>query len=195
VQDRAIGDIDVRAIELASSLSQPVGEETVLGLEPLRRMIAAAVERTPEIRTAAQESLALIQELATLANQRLSADAPDLKPVLVLLKAVAAVMPVDAVDAGAESEPDAGDGTPAVRRGLTGAVTNRDDALRAIDMVCEYLERAEPTNPAPLFLRRARQLVNHSFLQLMKELAPDALSEVARSVGVDPDSVEMPPGA
>jgi type VI secretion system protein ImpA len=198
VQDRAIGDIDVRAIELASSLSQPIGEETVLGLEPLRRMIAAAVERTPEIRTAAQESLALMQELATLANQRLSADAPDLKPVLVLLKAVAAVMPIDAVDAGdagAESEPDAGDGTSAVRRSLTGAVTNRDDALRAIDMVCEYLERAEPTNPAPLFLRRARQLVNHSFLQLMKELAPDALSEVARSVGVDPDSVEMPPGA
>ena len=195
VQDRAIGDIDVRAIELASNLGQPIGSETVLGLDPVRRMIAAAVERTPDIRTAAHEAVALVQELAAVASQRLGADAPDLKPVLVLLKALAAVMPVDAVEAAeAAAAAGAGDDAPAGRRSLTGAVTNRDDALRAIDMVCEYLERAEPTNPAPLFLRRARQLVNHSFLQLMKELAPDALSEVARSVGVDPDSVEMPPG-
>jgi type VI secretion system protein ImpA len=57
------------------------------------------------------------------------------------------------------------------------------------------MEAAEPTNPAPLFLRRARQLVNHNFLQLMKVLAPDAMHEVARIVGVDPDSVETPDGA
>jgi type VI secretion system protein ImpA len=72
---------------------------------------------------------------------------------------------------------------------LTGGVHSRQDALRAIDMVCEYLERTEPTNPAPLFLRRARRLISHSFLQLVKELAPDALAEVARVVGVDPDTV------
>ena len=64
--------------------------------------------------------------------------------------------------------------------------------MRAIDLVIAYLERAEPTNPEPLFLRRARQLVSHNFLQLMKVLAPDALAEVARVVGVDPDSVEDP---
>lgn len=71
-------------------------------------------------------------------------------------------------------------------------MATREDALRAIDLVIAYLEKAEPTNPAPLFLRRARQLVNHNFLQLMKVLAPDALHEVARIVGVDPDTVETP---
>jgi len=195
VQDRAIGEIDVRAIELASSLGQPIGDETVIGMDSLRRMIAAAVERTPEIRIAAQESLALTQELAAVASDRLGMDAPDLKPLLVLLKALMAAMPVDADGAEeAEAEGGTGDGASSAKRSLTGVVTSRDDALRAIDMVCEYLERAEPTNPAPLFLRRARQLVNHSFLQLMKELAPDSLSDVARIVGVDPDSVEVPPG-
>jgi type VI secretion system protein ImpA len=58
--------------------------------------------------------------------------------------------------------------------------------------VCAYLERAEPANPAPLFLRRARQLLNHNFLQLMKELAPDALAGVAGLVGVDPENVQTP---
>jgi type VI secretion system protein ImpA len=74
-------------------------------------------------------------------------------------------------------------------RGLSGGVTSREEAMRAIDMVCEFLERTEPSNPAPLFLRRARQLVNHNFLQLMKELAPGQMAEVARIVGIDPDSV------
>jgi type VI secretion system protein ImpA len=93
----------------------------------------------------------------------------------------------------AQGEPGEG-GAPARggRRGLSGSVTSREEALRAIDLVCEYLERAEPTNPATLFLRRARHLVNHNFLQLMKELAPDALPEVARIVGVDPDTVQTP---
>ena len=62
-------------------------------------------------------------------------------------------------------------------------------------MVCEYLERAEPTNPAPLFLRRARNLIGHNFLQLMKVLAPDALAAVAKVVGVDPAGVKDPGGA
>jgi type VI secretion system protein ImpA len=43
-----------------------------------------------------------------------------------------------------------------------------------------------------LYLRRGRQLISHNFLQLMKVLAPDALSEVARVVGVDPDSIDTP---
>ena len=59
-------------------------------------------------------------------------------------------------------------------------------------MICDYLERAEPTNPAPLFLKRARQLIGQNFLQLLKTLAPQALSEVAGMVGVDPEGVESP---
>jgi type VI secretion system protein ImpA len=32
-------------------------------------------------------------------------------------------------------------------------------------------------------------LINKNFLQLMRELAPDALSEVARIMGVDPETI------
>jgi type VI secretion system protein ImpA len=56
--------------------------------------------------------------------------------------------------------------------------------------VCAYLERAEPTNPAQLFLRRGQQLIGQNFLQLIKALAPDALSGVAGMVGVDPSSLD-----
>jgi type VI secretion system protein ImpA len=198
VRDRAIGEVDGRAAELAAGLAEPLSGESVPPLEPQRLMVAAAVERVPELRGAALEAATLAGELAALAQERLSGDAPDFKPLLKLVRAVAALMPAEHADAGAEEGGSASagaDGAPAAggaRRGLSGSVHSREDALRAIDLVCEYLERAEPTNPAALFLRRARHLVNHNFLQLMKELAPDAMPEVARIVGVDPDTVETP---
>ena len=74
-------------------------------------------------------------------------------------------------------------------RSLTGSIESRNDALRAIDMVCEYLERTEPTNPAQLLLRRARKLVNKNFVELVRELAPESLNEVARVMGISAEEL------
>ncbi|CAD5369330.1 ImpA_N domain-containing protein [Rubrivivax sp. A210] len=203
VRDRAVGQISGRDVELATGLAQPVGEEAVSGREQLARMMAAVVERDGGARDDALATVAALRTLqSTISDRFSSADAPDLKPLLQLANAVAALMPrevaeaspdADAESADSEDAPAAVHAPPAAGgRGLSGGIQTRDDALRAIDMVCEFLERTEPSNPAPLFLRRARQLVNHNFLQLMKELAPTMLPDVARIVGVDPDTVESP---
>ncbi len=194
VQDRAVGEFDGRAVELAVGLAQAASDEETLGKETLANMLAAAMERSPELGSALTLAPRRVLELQDLLNDKLGSDsAPDLEPLLQFSKAVVSLMPLSQADAAADQNDaslvavggNAGSG-------LSGAVRTRDEALRAIDMVCTFLERTEPSNPAPLFLRRARQLVNHNFLQLMKELAPAALSDVARSVGVDPDSVESP---
>ena len=70
-------------------------------------------------------------------------------------------------------------------------IQSRAQALAAIDQVCTYLEAAEPTNPAQLLLKRARRLIDKNFMQLMKDLAPEALAEVAKIMGVNPDSLEQ----
>lgn len=70
-------------------------------------------------------------------------------------------------------------------------IQSRAQALAAIDQVCSYLEHAEPTNPAQLLLKRARRLIDKNFMQLMKDLAPEALAEVAKIMGVNPDSLEQ----
>ena len=69
------------------------------------------------------------------------------------------------------------------------SVDSRQDAVRAIELVCVYLERNEPTNPAQLLLRRAARVIDKNFLQLVDELAPDAVKDVARIMGVDPRSI------
>jgi type VI secretion system protein ImpA len=69
------------------------------------------------------------------------------------------------------------------------SIDNRQDAIRAIELVCAYLERSEPTNPAQLLLRRAARVIDKNVLQLVGELAPDAVKDVARIMGVDPKTV------
>jgi type VI secretion system protein ImpA len=198
VRDRAIGQVLGREVEIACGLSQAVGDESDPGKESISRMFAAVIERDAALRDHALACVDAVAELRSTVDDRFGSwETPDLAPLAAFVKGVASLMP-SAAAAGDGDDADSveGDGSGADRgghgdggRGLSGAVRSREEALRAIDMVCEFLERTEPSNPAPLFLRRAQQLVNHNFLQLMKELAPTLMPDVARIVGIDPDSV------
>ncbi|ODV11473.1 MAG: hypothetical protein ABT20_05720 [Rubrivivax sp. SCN 70-15] len=201
VDDRAVGELTGRAVEVALGLSPAREGEAATSKEQLSQMMAAALAKMPWLRATCADAVAQTKQLIASLNDKLGiGTAPDLRPLYALANGVASLLPPEAAADEAVDDEGGGEvgaaGAPGgARRGLSGAVNSREEAVRAIDLVCEYLERAEPTNPAPLFLRRARQLINHNFLQLMKVLAPDALAEVARIVGVDPDGVEEPGGS
>jgi type VI secretion system protein ImpA len=65
---------------------------------------------------------------------------------------------------------------------LTGEIHTREDVIRALDKICEYYERHEPSSPLPLLIRRAKRLASKSFLEIIRDLAPDALTQ-AQSIG------------
>ncbi len=71
----------------------------------------------------------------------------------------------------------------AVSIATLGPVTNRADALRLLELAIEYYERNEPSSPLPLLIARARRLADKSFLELLRDLAPDGLSQAERIVG------------
>jgi type VI secretion system protein ImpA len=198
VEDRALAELTPRAVELALGLGSPVGEEADLGRGPVAQMMIAALARDAQLRTRCAAAAERFRALNLAVEAELGGDAPDLQPLAKLLNGIVTLLPADPEESDAAELADApGDGAPGssragVARGLSGTVQSREDAIRALDMICAYLSEAEPTNPAPLFLRRARQLLSHDFLQLLKVLAPDALPEVARMVGIDPDSIESP---
>ena len=115
-----------------------------------------------------------------------------------MIKLVHGLLPASASasEAGGEADGSAeGAADAAVASGALGGIRSRDDVRRALDMICEDLDRVEPSNPAQILLRRSRRLINRDFLQLVKELAPEALNEAARVLGVDPDSVNLQNGA
>lgn len=197
VEDRATGLLLVRDIEAALGLAPVLPGRPEFGRGQIAQLVAAALAREPDLRSQCDGALAQLHRLMASVAERLGDDAPDLRPLYNLAKAVAGVLPEEGQGAqlapGASADERVVGGPPVdVGQGLSGRVTSREEALRAIDLVIEFLEKTEPTNPAPLFLRRARQLVGQNFLQLIKTLAPEALPEVARVVGVDPNSVTDP---
>lgn len=87
-------------------------------------------------------------------------------------------------DGNNEGAPSAGIGSNAqVQASAPGTIQSREDCRRALDRVCEYLDRHEPSNPASLFARRAQRMLNMQFLDIMRELSPDSISHLEMLTG------------
>ena len=85
--------------------------------------------------------------------------------------------------ASADATAAGGDRTAELRSSGVGDIRSREDALRALERVCDFLARNEPTNPAPLLIRRAQRVMTMPFLDIIRELAPDAAGQVETITG------------
>lgn len=63
------------------------------------------------------------------------------------------------------------------------SVNTRAEALRLLDLVCQYYERAEPSSPLPLLIRRAQRLAEKSFIEILADLAPDGVMQARMLTG------------
>jgi type VI secretion system protein ImpA len=77
---------------------------------------------------------------------------------------------------------DAADASGVAGAPLSGVVKSRQDAIRALDAIAAFYRQAEPSSPIPLLLDRAKRLVSKDFLEVLAEIAPDALA-TARAAG------------
>ena len=116
-----------------------------------------------------------------------AANGPQLRQLRVLTQHLAQAAEAqrggaDLSSAGVVAE---GGAAPVARPSGGGAINNREDAIKALDRVCDWINRNEPTNPAPLLIRRAQRLMGKSFLEIIRDLAPDGLKDVERIAGVD----------
>ena len=133
------------------------------------------------------------QALRTLLEEKItSGEVPDMDRLASVLKPVAqgiermraanAVATGEGGDAAAQTGGEPGvDG--AVSPANSGQVKNREDARRALERVCDYLERHEPSNPASLFARRAQRMLSMNFLDIMRELSPDSMHQLETLTG------------
>jgi len=65
-----------------------------------------------------------------------------------------------------------------------GAINSRQEAVRALDAVAEFFRRNEPSSPIPLFVERAKRLVAKDFLEVLADIAPEALAQARAAGGV-----------
>ncbi len=215
VMDRRLGGLRVRDVEVALDRLPPRADELPQSPRQIEGMLADFSDLAGLLRATLDTSLTQLKQLQSLMNERFGIDnAVDTKTLRGMLTAVQSLVPAEGAagdeaaagaddgDAGRAGEDDGdGDDVPAQRRAPTGSaaggrraagvisIDSRADAVRAIQLICAYLERTEPTNPAQMLLRRAERLIDKNFLQALRDLAPDAVAEVARVLGVDPESL------
>jgi type VI secretion system protein ImpA len=79
------------------------------------------------------------------------------------------------------------DGTPVAAAAArpTGEIQSREDVVKALDKICQYYARSEPSSPLPLLLKRAKRLATKSFLEIVQDLSPDALAQIQKLAGSD----------
>lgn len=193
VNDRRLGGLRVRDVEIALERLAPRADEEVRSKGQIEGALADLAEPSALLRTQVAEALHWLKQLQTAMNDRFGiGSGVELKNLRTMISGVESVLPA-LPEAGQDAESASGEPgsaeAPARRASGVHGIETRAEAVRAIELVCAYLERSEPTNPAQLLLRRAAKLIDKNFLQLVQDLAPDALNEVARIMGVDPHSL------
>ncbi len=139
----------------------------------------------------ARENLRAVDQFLTTT---LGADrAPDLSNLSTLLeqmeKAMAAYLPSATLPAAA-TEAQVVPGAAGAPSGVDGAIRSRQDAVRALERICDYYAKNEPSSPLPFLLRRAQRLAEMDFLEAISELTPDAAEKLRTIMGVKPDAAK-----
>lgn len=63
-------------------------------------------------------------------------------------------------------------------------LTSRQDVERCFDLICSYYDEFEPSSPIPILIKRSQKLVNLDFLEIVKDIFPDALDQVHKLGGI-----------
>lgn len=194
---RGVGAIRVRDIAIAHNLIGAAGGEPTYStaqiqgaLEEIHAEHPAALQSLLEVRA----TIAALHELLGVRTGRHDAvDMDGLRSLGNLLHKVAASAVGSPVQAEADVAPateaeTAASGTAASPAVARGEITTRQDALHMLDRVISYLIQAEPGNPAPLLIERAKKLIGVDFFEIMANLAPNAMDTIETVTGKRPSS-------
>ncbi|AVS77528.1 type VI secretion system protein TssA [Paracidovorax avenae] len=196
------GAISVRDAEAVARGTAAEGGARI-SLDQLRVALAQAWQQGDESLRAWSTASEALRSLQTTFRDRLeSSQVPDLEQfqsLLVVLNDLVPHAPIGVADAATGAPEEGADpgaiavaagasaagaaGEPAGVAGRPAGLRTRDDALAQLLLVAEFLERTEPTNPAPLLIRRAAKLMGLSFLDILRELSPDSVGQVETITG------------
>lgn len=131
----------------------------------------------------------------TLADHLAPDYLPDLAPLLTLVAKIHSVLestlherlpPLEAKSSAESSGQAVVTRSPVANAGpLVDQISSRHEVQRELDRLCDYYDRYEPSSPVPLLLKRARRLVTASFVDIVRDLAPDAMSQIQHVCGIE----------
>lgn len=194
---RKLGRYCIGDIEVADG-SMPAKENTVApSFELLRDAIRDSdAEKTRLLATACKDALGDLAAIQAVFQENQTNVYPDFPLIEKLLGRLNTLLADASGEGGGESadngqaeeSQDAGADNNNFGAGsgsAPGRIRSRADARRLLETVCEFLEKTEPSHPAPLLIRRAARLLDLSFVDIIRDLAPDAAAQIENLGGLN----------
>ena len=180
------GSLRVRDVELGIGRAEPLPGEVVPTQDGILKALAKAIETTPGLDHALLTGYEAVASIDTALAERMGADrGPDFDPLKKLFSvlALAARRASGTPEADTASSVGAAASAPPMAS-APGTIASREDALQALQRVSDWIERNEPSNPAPLLIRRAQRLMSKNFLEIIRDLVPDGMGQIEKLAGI-----------
>ncbi|CAB3771656.1 type VI secretion system protein TssA [Paraburkholderia solisilvae] len=188
VQSPRIGRFSLRDLRIATGglpVAQAAADAPLITLVELEACCMDCPEAQLHATAAALATAhGHIRAIDALLSERLGTASPDLTQLHADIGELKKFVESQAAKRfpGFTQAPAADAGKPAVSspavRADSGKIQGNDDVIRRLDEICEYYERTEPSSPVPILMRRARGLIGRSFLDLLKNVAPNGLPDL-----------------
>lgn len=188
ISHRQHGRFSLRDLEIVSGQTTPVGDEPRPDSEQINAAFAGtALEELKSLADAIDGALTALGSIDSAMRSASNGEfVPTFEALVLQFKKMAAALRAQiashpaSMEAAAVVEPSSdGGGSTTI---AVGSIRSRQDAIRALEAAAEFFRRNEPSSPIPLFLDRAKRLVSKDFLEVLADIAPDALPQ-ARSAG------------
>ena len=192
IASRQHGKLTLRDIDIATGQAQgPAGEPRFDEAKIAAVFDEVSLEELQSLRSSVAEALVAVKGIvATMGNGAGPEAVPSFDGLSAHLgridRALRAQLKRREGGTG-QSEPDeAGSGASPVAAVAVpvGAIASRQDAVRALEAVADFFRRNEPSSPIPLIVERAKRLVAKDFLEVLADVAPDALGQARAAGGI-----------
>jgi type VI secretion system protein ImpA len=187
VKSKAFGDLRLRDVE-GRTARRAEGSTGVAGLDAVFQEVPPADLK--EAAAALESCLAEAKGLDESWAAHLDGAGPNLTDLRRVLQQASDVvgpraLALQTANGAAGHDAASADGTSAPRSGAPfgGEPRSREEVIRALDAICAYYARLEPSSPVPLLLERCKRLVKMSFLDIVKDMLPDGLSHIETIAG------------
>lgn len=210
LDSRQHGRLTVRELELAQGRLEPLCGEARPPVSEAMARLEVALRLAPELAAAAREAPQQLEAIRAVLADRLGGSRgerqgernaesalPDLSRLEDMLDGVAQAVALvtaaaqtcvpDLPGAGFDAADVPGISVQLSREGpavqFPGVINSRQQVVEMLDILCQYLEKNEPTNPVQILLRRAQRMMQMGFLELLRDMAPDGLDQAEKVVG------------
>ena len=189
-----LGSCSFRDVEIAAAqLTLPEGESPAVTETQINAVLtAASSEHLAALHAGLQAGSAAVKRIdAKMRNEGGSEAAPSFDELQSLLVKMARVLEpylIAESSAGESASPGTGEAPQSGAVRAVGAIASRQDAIRALDAVAAFFRQNEPSSPVPLFVERAKRMVAMDFLELLADIAPDAVGQAKAAGGIRDDA-------